>query len=215
MENKEMELYHVHTTGNQDNKWIVNNTIKVTKDFDSKMFKRQQNFCQNFKINNGEEIKILSGEYYITNLLNQMKNAKVVMGEDFEMLKKVLEMASQNMYMGNFFKNEMALENCRKEYFADLPSRLHSIYLCDKDSLEYWSDQLYLSNPGKKIEVYKVLVDGTIFKSNEDLLPYSSQTYSEAYQTSFSYWHPKFKNTRPENNEYLCQGNIKVLEKIK
>lgn len=208
----EMELYHVHTSDNQDNKWIVNNTIKVTKDFDSKMFKRQQNFCQCIKDENGE---IILMDEYMSNLLYEINDVRVLKSDNLEQVKQILNIVRQFMYNGDFFRMEMALENCRKDHFEELPSRLHSMYLCDKDGLEYWKDVITLSNPNKDISVYKVLVNGTVFKTNEDLLPYTIQTYSEAYNTSFSYWKPKFKNTKPETNEYLCQGNIKVLEKIK
>ena len=47
MEKQEMELYHIHKLGNSyDKKWRVNNTINVSPNFNSEMFKRQMNFSQ-------------------------------------------------------------------------------------------------------------------------------------------------------------------------
>lgn len=41
MEKQEMELYHIHKLGNSyDKKWRVNNTINVSPNFNSEMFKR-------------------------------------------------------------------------------------------------------------------------------------------------------------------------------
>ena len=95
-----------------------------------------------------------------------------------------------------------------------MPSRLHSIYLCDEDGLEYWTD-IISKNRKEEIEVFKVLANGKIFKTNEQLLPNEGFSYEEAYNSAFSYWHPKFKDVPNYTNEYLMQGTVKVLSKLK
>ena len=51
MEKQEMELYHIHKLGNNyDKNWSVNNTINVSPNFNSEMFKRQMNFPSQFSL---------------------------------------------------------------------------------------------------------------------------------------------------------------------
>lgn len=67
----------------------------------------------------------------------------------------------------------------------------------------------------KEAAIFKVLATGTIFKTNEQLLPSENSTYGESYNVSFKYWNPKFKNLSNYTNEYLVQGKVKILEKLR
>lgn len=64
-------------------------------------------------------------------------------------------------------------------------------------------------------DAYKVLVTGKIFKTNEQLLPDEEENYGDDYNQAFKYWHPKFKDVHEWTNEYLAQGKIKILSKVK
>ena len=64
-------------------------------------------------------------------------------------------------------------------------------------------------------DAYKVLVTGKIFKTNEQLLPDEEANYGDDYNQAFKYCHPKFKDVHECTNEYLAQGKIKILSKVK
>lgn len=98
-----------------------------------------------------------------------------------------------------------------KNNFNFLPSRLHSIYLTDEKGVSYWIDAL----DAKDYDLCRVEVTGNIFKTNEQLLPDETLSYKDAYENSFNYWHPNFKKVPDNTNEYLVNGKIKILEKIK
>lgn len=207
---QELELYHVHKKNNTDKKWVENGVVKIDKNFNSIMNQRQQNFSQAMLI---EESKI---EYhmYLANYFNRIKDLKSIRQDDLEELKQLIEIGYQMSFNANFFKRESSLEDCRKEHYIELPSRLHSIYLCDDDGLEYWCDTIS-NNNHDEVEIFKVLATGNIFKTNEQLLPIETANYSETYNLAFKYWNPKFKDVPNYTNEYLAQGTIKILEKVK
>lgn len=207
---QEMELYHIHKKNNTDKKWIEKGLIKIDNNFNSVMNQRQQSFSQTILI---EESKI---EYYmyLANYLGRIKDLKSIRQDDLEELKSLIEIGFQMSYNANFFKRESALEDCRKEHYIELPSRLHSIYLCDRDGLEYWRD-IISNNKQDEVEIFKVLATGKVFKTNEQLLPCETESYGENYNSAFKYWNPKFKDVPNYTNEYLAQGTIKILEKVK
>ena len=64
-------------------------------------------------------------------------------------------------------------------------------------------------------DAYKVLVTGKIFKTNEQLLTDEEANYGDEYNQEFKYWQPKFTHVHEWTNEYLAQGNIKILSKVK
>ncbi len=208
---KEMELYHIHKLGNiYDKTWMVNNTINVYPDFDSEMYRRQMGFSQSLPID-GEMMnfyQILPG--YVDHLCS-VDSLSV---EEIKAVADILKASFNMSYKADFFKREAALEDCRRDFDIYLPSRLHSVYLCDRDGLEYWMDTLKACSPNG-FSAYKVLATGKIFKTNEQLLPDEEICYSEAYNQGFRYWAPEFDNVPGYTNEYLAQGKIKVLNKIK
>lgn len=208
------ELYHIHTQNDKDQIWKPNKTIVVTKKFDSVMNQRHQNFSQMMYFSDGENPSLTNYSYYVADYFNRIKDAKIVKREELDELKRLLEIGYQMSYNADFFKREAALESCRVDNYSSLPSRLHSIYLCDKDGLEYWEDTIS-KNHKEKVEIFEVEVNGNVFKTNEQLLPREVGTYEEAYEDSHSYWHPRFIDTPNFTNEYLAQGEIKVLNKVK
>lgn len=211
---KEIELYHIHKKNNFDRKWQINNMIKVNENFNSIMNQRQMNFSQIIALKENDTLSKTNYTLYLTNFYSRIKDLNSVRASDLEELKKLLEIGYQMSYNADFFKRESALENCRKDYNDKLPSRLHSIYLCDKDGLEYWTDTISKQKKDE-VQIFKVLVEGNTFKTNEQLIPNEISTYEETYNNAFKYWKPKFKSVPNYTNEYLAQGNIKILTKIK
>ena len=74
--------------------------------------------------------------------IERLSSSNSVSIEDLKAISNLLRTYFALTYEADFFKREAALEDCRKVYDITLPSRLHSIYLCDEDGLEYWKDIL-------------------------------------------------------------------------
>lgn len=210
---QDKELYHIHLKNNQDKKWVVGNTINVDKNFNSIMYQRQMNFSQIIQLSNGMDKSYQNYSIVIANYFNRIKDLKSIRNEDLEELKNLLNIGYQMSFNADFFKRETALEDCRKSYNDALPSRLHSIYLCDYDGLNYWKDCLSNSNK-KEFDVFEVNVTGNIFKTNEQLLPNEVSTYEETYKNAIKYWNPKLKDCPANTYEYLVEGKVKILSKI-
>lgn len=109
------------------------------------------------------------------------------------------------------YNRELMLEKYRKENNPKLPSRLHSIWLADKESLNFWKEQL---NGERKLKLYRVSVTGNLFKSSDSFIPDDELTAKEMYEASSAYWNPVFSEEDLCKAEYLFQGKVKVLEKI-
>lgn len=212
----EKELFHVHVDekNSKNHKWKVNNIITVGADFDSIMSKRHNSFNSCVDTVDGNTHKLMPIYQYIASVFGQINDDTVIKGEKLELIKEMLLNCYNIVYNDNFFKREAGLEECRKDNFSSSPSRLHSIYLCDEDGLEYWTDAISMCRT-KDVSIFKVLADGNIFKSNEQLLPVETCTYGQTYSGAFKYWNPKFDSVPSCTNEYLVQGKVKVLECIK
>jgi hypothetical protein len=61
-----------------------------------------------------------------------------------------------------------------------------------------------------------VLLNGNLFKSSDAFLPSSNSNYNSNLIEAENYWNPKFENEEQEKKaEYLFQGKLKILEKVK
>lgn len=200
-----MELYHIHKHNNYDKLWKPYREITVSENFKSIMSKRYNDFTTSMIIEEEQNKILLNFHDYLLTLLSSKTQ---INRQEFQ---KILQIAYQTSYFSNMFKRETALENYRKNNFNFLPSRLHSIYLTDEKGVSYWIDAL----DAKDYDLCRVKVTGNIFKTNEQLLPDETLSYKDAYENSFNYWHPNFKKVPDNTNEYLVNGKIKILEKIK
>ena len=196
---EKQELYHIHKLGNHNKIWKENNEILVKNDFKSAMAKRYNSYTTGIKI---DDAIITFHDYLVMNCCNDS-------GELINMppLSKMFNIS----YYGNMFKRETALENFRRDKFKNLPSRLHSIYLTDKKGIDSWIERLNTDN----FKLYRVEATGNIFKTNEQLLPLENLDYEQTYKAAYNYWNPNFKKVPDDANEYLVQGKVKILEKIK
>lgn len=204
-----MELYHIHKKNKYDKKWNVGNTLVVSEKFENDMFRRYNNFGTTVPVDYGDCVQY--NLYH--NLVISVLNDNSISLSDLNLLRTLLAQGYNISYYANMFKREQALEQSRLDNCPNLPSRLHSVYLADEDGKYYWNQIIDLND--ESFDVYRVEATGNIFKTNEDLIPDESLSYIDAYNVSQRYWKPKFKNTSQEKNEYLVQGNIKILEKVK
>ena len=203
MEVKNKVMYHYHKLGLYDNIWQVGNELIVSDNFNSYYGKIINNFNTAVKYNNGS----VSLEMIIEKILKEIGIENI----DLKTIEYLLKDSLNIITNTNIFNRELMLEDFRKDYFPNLPSRLHSIWVTDDKSLDFWEKQM--SN-NKKLVLYRVLLTGNLFKSSDSFIPDNELTAKEMYESSFNYWNPIFKEEDLCKAEYLFQGKVKVLEKI-
>jgi len=197
---EKMELYHIHKIGDHDKFWYENSLILVKENFKNTMYRRYQDFSTAIPVEGGGSINIYD-------LILMLHNNQI----DQETIKTIIDYSYRISFNANSFKRETALENYRKDNVSIKPSRLHSIYLTDEKGIDAWKIKLGV----KDIELFRVEAEGNIFKTNEYFIPDETSSYEKAYEQSYYYWNPNFKKAPSDSNEYLVQGKVKVLEKIR
>ena len=203
MEVKNKVMYHYHKLGLYDNIWQVGNELIVSDNFNSYYGKIINNFNTAVKYNNGS----ISLEMIIEKILKEIGIENI----DLKTIEYLLKDSLNIITNTNIFNRELMLEDFRKDNFPNLPSRLHSIWVTDDKSLDFWEKQM--SN-NKKLVLYRVLLTGNMFKSSDTFIPDNNLTVKEMYEKSFKYWNPSFSEEDLCKAEYLFQGKVKVLEKV-
>lgn len=206
MENFKGTLFHYHKIGIHDELWQEGKSIIVDNKFVSYFSTILNEFSTAVPCPNNDHLESFRNvvDYYLEDEnFNNIDRATA---------KRLLRTTKAILSEANIYNRERALEDYRKLMCPELPSRIHSIWLSDKISLPFWKQQLGYSN---ELNLYKISLDGIIFKSSDAFLPDDYMTVSEMYQAAEFYWHPKFKTKlQKERAEYLFQGEIKVLKKL-
>ena len=203
MEVKNKVMYHYHKLGLYDDIWQEGNEIIVDNNFNSYYGSIIDKFSTGIRFSNG----IVSLDRVIDEYIEEIGIENV----DIKTITNLLKDSSLIIKNINIYNRELMLEKYRKENNPNLPSRLHSIWLADKESLNFWKEQL---EKRKKIVLYRVSVTGNLFKSSDSFIPNDELTAKEMYEESSKYWNPVFSEEDLCKAEYLFQGKVKVLEKI-
>ena len=184
-------LYHFHKPYINGNDWQVNDEIVIDENYNSEFITNCLGFYKDYR----ELIESL-----VTN-----KELSI------PMLKKVHDLGLSISDIKNvswIIKREEALEKHRLEYHSDLPSRYHSLWLCDIPQIEHWIFQL-----DDNSELYKLSVTGNIFVTNDEYIPSSDNGETEVQENIVRYWNPNIIRDTSKD-EILFQGRIKILEKL-
>ena len=215
-----MELYHVHLVGNYDKLYKPNSEFVVDKDkFNNRIYKRIYNMNSTVETKRYQDIvnylntlcrRAGLGTFGNRINLGEILELTLSQGCTQENLIKMLEDAKKICFDEGINLREMAMEEYRKNNCPKVPSRLHSLYACSEEGIDFWLSQIR----DNSIEVFKIEVLDTPFLSNEVLLPYEGLSYGEKIEASYQYFHPKKKDLDPLTNEYLIQGKVKILERI-
>jgi len=206
MEVKNRIMYHVHKVGIHDEIWKEENDFLVDENYNSYYCSVMNDFSTAVRCNDDS---FQSFDRIINYNLKdeQFKNL------DEEMVKRIFRECIRIIRTTNIYNRECALEKYRLDHYPDLPSRKHSLWLTNKKGLKHW-EKIFLKK--LKIEIYKVSVTGKLFKSSDNFLPDDELTVKEMYDDSERYWNPAFKTNKDEREaEYLFQGKVKIIEKIK
>lgn len=203
MEVKDKIMYHYHRLGIYDDIWQVGNELLVDNNFNS--------FCGSIVDKFTTAVKCENGIFSLEKIIDKYLNDISIENVDLKTITNLLKASSAIITKADMYNRELMLEKYRKENNTKLPSRLHSIWLADKESLNFWKEQL---NGGRNLTLYRVSVTGNLFKSSDSFIPDDELTAKEMYQVSSKYWNPVFSEDDLCKAEYLFQGKVKVLEKI-
>ena len=208
MEIVNKEMYHFHDTriSVYNDIWVPGNELTVDDNYQSFYSKVIQNSILGVRVEDDENYRQLSGviNYYLDN------ESKL----DLDTAKELLKKARYIIKDYSVLTRENALEDVRKSINPDLPSRFHSMWLCDELSKQHWID-VFGKCDEKTYRLYKVAATGTLFKSSDTFIPMHFKNYNECIELAKGYWNPVFETKeQDEEAEYLFQGKIKVLEKI-
>ncbi len=203
MKVKEKSMYHYHRLGLYDDIWQVGNEFVVDNNFNS--------YCGSIVDQFSTAVKCENGIFSLEKIIDEYLDDIGVEDVDLKTITNLLKASSAIITKANMYSRESMLEQYRKENNPNLPSRLHSIWLADKESLNFWKEQL---EKRKKIVLYRVSVTGNLFKSSDSFIPNDELTAKEMYEESSKYWNPVFSEEDLCKAEYLFQGKVKVLEKI-
>ena len=202
MEVIEKEMFHFHKIGIKDLNWNIGNTIEIDQNFESNYSNIFRNFNTNVKTNEGYETIDRIIDYYIKKDL------------DSEQLIKLLKDARDIIYLTNIFKREIALEIVRQTKYKNLPSRRKSIWVTDREGIDFWRQSLSKRGDGSDLKLYKLSLTGSIFMTSDYYIPNDDYLFEQCLRTAENYWNPDFNRIKNDRNEYLFQGKAKILEKI-
>ena len=203
MEVKDKIMYHYHKLGLYDDIWQVGNELVVDDNFNS--------FCGSIVDKFPTAVKCENGIFSLEKIIDKYLNDISIENVDLNTITNLLKASSAIITKADMYNRELMLEKYRKENNPKLPSRLHSIWLADKESLNFWKEQL---NGGRNLTLYRVSVTGNLFTSSDSFIPDDELTAKEMYEASSTYWNLVFSEEDLCKAEYLFQGKVKVLEKI-
>jgi len=193
MKVKDMNLYHIHRKDNMDDLWYIGNEINIDNKFNSifynKLLVEEQKLIKRY---NNYDI-----DYIISNM-EEMKHKKLIKDDliyDFDLLL-------QHYY---FLRREKALEEGRKIFNPNAPSRLHSIFLTDSFDINYWTNNIGNSS----FIVFLLELNGYLFISSDKYFPNNKLLFENQVEESKKYWKPKVKTLQ---KEFLFKGQIKIIK---
>lgn len=199
VENKTM--YHIHTPNKYDEMWQEGNELIIDDNFYSECGLSIPYFNTDVVCSNGSLISIVGPlRKYLDEGIEKLT---------MEEIKTIFEDVYRILYNNNRTKCEAALEICRREKFKLCPSRLYSLWVTDKDNLDYWLNILR----GK--EIFELNLTGTLFKTSDIYIPDDNLSLVQAIKAAESYWNPNFTEEAEEKKEYLFQGTALIKRKIK
>ena len=198
MKVKNIKMYNIHKPNHHDELWVPGNIIHIDNnfrnDFLSRIPVKHNNSTSNAIANLESKLNYIDsfefdspeeGQAYVYNIINHLNQLKYV-------------------------EREQALEEYRRTHCPNKLSRYNSIWVTDEKSLEYWKKLI-------EGEIFQVSLTGKIFKTYDQLMPSvdSFITYPQLVKASRKYWNPLFQKKESSKAEYLFQGELKVLKKLK
>lgn len=104
------------------------------------------------------------------------------------------------------YTRERVLEDVRVELYPELPSRMRSLWLCDKENLDYWYN--HFSN--REYRVLKMVLEGNLSKHDATHIEGNPRSLIKLREDAKRYWSGEIIDSN--KTEYLFEGKAKVVE---
>ena len=209
-------MYHYHTKNRYDDLWKKGNIVTTNEDFISDLAEDVIN-SNTYYYKEQKRFELFDSIRNNINKLNDPKFIELLRNlDDSEFTDSARELGSYfDMVYGKFCNylmrdREYIMENVRKKYYPNLPSRYNSIWICDESSKDYW----YTKLRDNKV-LYNVSLTGELFRTSGNFIPDIRLPLDKIEELSHKYWDPKFESEEDElETEYLFQGELKILKRI-
>ena len=205
-----MKFYHIHRNGSYDFLYHEGQVINAGNDYNNLKTKYMDTDClypTAIASRYGEPIEYRTD---LERLLNIDKYNEMDRDEQIELL----EAARNYIHAMKIVNRENILENVRSRYYKDKPSRQTCMWLTTEDDLNEWV-KLLTKNNGKDLSIFEMSLDGNIFMSCNELIPYECDSLKRQQYAAFHYWEPQDKYLRMSvAKEILFEGEAKVLKRV-
>ena len=192
------QMYHFKNNNHYNEIWQPGNEITIDDNYLSAFYQNCLYSTPSVITKDNKEVTFYK---IIDNYLKEEQNSETYI--------RLLKEASIILKNYANTKRELVLEEYRKKFYPNLPSRKNSIWLATEKQLDFWEKTLLLKETKGKL--FKVEVTGNLFKSSDLYIPDDELSVKEIYEYAEKYWNPNLTNIDEEKTEYLFQGNLKIL----
>ena len=215
-----MILYHIHVLNNHDKLFEKNKEFVIGDNFKNRLYHYTKELSFSVPVDRYKYTVNLLNEYNMKNgyrlekdLVNFSYLFPLVMSFGTDDVKRnALEDSKRLLHFSSMLQRELSIEEYRKDNDILKPSRLHCLYACTLDGLDYW-DKIITNNYQKVADIFKIEVEDNQFHTNEQLLPNPNSNYIDSYNSAKRYFNPKAKDLNTKTDEYLIKGKVKILSK--
>ena len=205
-----MELFHIHKSNMFDESYYEGAELEVGKEpnlFRMNSLRRHASFLYETKFNEeGKE------QYHYRDLASSFNIESINKMSD-DQKKSFINALQEYITFGPIDNREMVLEEVRYKLYSDRPSRYKCIWLCSEEEIDNWLNLLKVED--NNYQIYKVRTYREPFLTNENLLPTPSMSKELMYECAQKYWNPTNEDLSINGTEYIYEGKIKLLKRVK
>lgn len=164
--------------------------------------------------NNGVGNRVFNSKFNICNETYYDLGFKYADSKNFFKKKELIVNICKSLSESDYVIRELAVEEIRKNFYPDMPSRLKCMFLSEsKDLVLRNLHDFHKENKNKQYQAVAVKVTGNIFYAKEIGLPRKGLSYSEYMDVAHQYWCQNQDSTS-EVKEILFEGNAEIVEII-
>ncbi|MFW6025711.1 MAG: DUF2441 domain-containing protein [Candidatus Woesearchaeota archaeon] len=204
------ELYiNIHRSGEHSNKWKVGNTLSVGNSLNSFVGIYEN---ANISIFNYDALNFI--DHVIAVLEKRVAPSKEIIALNSYDVLDTLKHSRNVLNEYVLFMREYIFEEVRKSHYEKHPSRFKGIWVLrdNEESLNYWYKKLINNN--QSYNIFRVRLSGTIHEASQDYLEVKTHNLNKWRSLAHEYW-KGVKIENAEENEFIFEGKVKILEEIK
>lgn len=174
------------------------------------------------KIRNYQAERVFNTSYRMENAENGM--AEMFLDKKLKNKKRNLKLKREEaksicniLFSYGFSMRELGYEICRQLYYKEEPSRLTSMFLCEKaEEAKYYLTTAKTKRKYAEPKVVGVKLDGKLLKTSNSFNRRDGKSLDEFIEQAHNYWKgvgEDFADTK--SIEYLFEGTAEIVEIIK